>query len=297
MSLLSNLWETNRLVKELMRGGLSKSTVAAAKPFLRSKDRMVQGLEKGVANRVAKGKGAYLPKSLMSLAGGGGLTTAGQVHVIGNSPAHKMGAKLVGTLAGKGGGSIMNSRDFHAARAATAAHEGHEFSALGNLQKAVSKGRPFHGVAPSIHNNKLVGMHMSPAVLGHEMNDIRRLKVHGADMTSFEKSRRNTGEAGMIKRVTGKDYGQTSLTRRDIGKLGKMKPVSRRIGDMPTSAKKALAMQPAVIHGSVKAGQAFKDGMNRVQHKGLFDKFRRVLGGAKRYMRDMNDIKVNVHEM
>ena len=63
-------------------------------------------------------------------------------------------------------------------------------------------------------------------VLGHEMTNVKRLKVHGvpsASLSDWSATRKDTGEASLLKKITGKTYGEQGLTSRDMRKLRRAK--------------------------------------------------------------------------
>ncbi len=66
---------------------------------------------------------------------------------------------------------------------------------------------------------KQVGAHFNLAVLGRESSDVARLEMHGLDTSSMHHARKNiTGEKDLIKRISGKEYGQY-MSRKDIRRL------------------------------------------------------------------------------
>lgn len=91
--------------------------------------------------------------------------------------------------------------------------------------------------APASHYNNLnrgviidqfgnkTGQHSSLAVLGRESNDVRKLPLNEVK-TSRILMRTSTGEAKLLKDITGKRYGIDEFTPEDLEKLDTAKPNS-----------------------------------------------------------------------
>ena len=66
----------------------------------------------------------------------------------------------------------------------------------------------------------VIGRHVNLSVLGQESNDMRKLhKFHNSPETFIPGMRRDSGEAQLVERITGKRYGQDPITKLDLEKL------------------------------------------------------------------------------
>jgi hypothetical protein len=87
------------------------------------------------------------------------------------------------------------------------------------------KGAMQHGVGD------VVGGHFNLAVLGRESNDINLLNnLYGIKGNKFNQMRKMTGEDKLIKRITGKNYGEEYINKGNLRKLRNAK-YDFRVGD------------------------------------------------------------------
>ena len=276
-----NIMETNRLVSELMAGNLSDATRsriynaakaenAAAGPslniggkryggrkMLRSPEQMNAGMERGNQALIKKHNIADINldkyKSLKPLRKRYAAFMASKE--MGDRLKHARDTAIPGSPARKEGDAVL--KHFDPTKAGYLMHSPSDIAKMGGSKSLMSPVVRRHEIhefeAMKKHGNKdthwrtsgydVASNHAHPEVLAKEMNDVRRLKVHGVNLGKLRAVRKQSGEVRALKSITGKTYGAQDLSKPELRKVASMKPE-----DNPKYNKHSSFYQPKKIY-------------------------------------------------
>lgn len=85
------------------------------------------------------------------------------------------------------------------------------------------------------------GTHMNLGILGNEANDVRKANIINKSIASpLVNARNDSTEAGILKNITGKNYGEDKFTGKDINKLVKHR--GNKLIHLPTGSGMATVL-------------------------------------------------------
>lgn len=249
-----------RWVKEL--GGLSDEAVELLKRrgVPRSLEQIVDGMNEGTENILARSNASFAPSGPTAKAlSGGGYATETELPLpssYGNeprsvirtmdpdNPVQRFKSPLHTTFSGKDTRSLRDALGKrHEAYEAAAANNGQVMQGLVVRRPSEKTRAGADFIAGKLHSRKAktlanilheakrpVGTHNSLNVLGREANDVQRLDRVYPGTSRFVKTRKSTGESGLLERLTGKQYGKDQFSSKDLSRLTKAKGTPVRIG-------------------------------------------------------------------
>lgn len=220
VKLATNAFTRNFLDNKLSKNALNKIRKSG---ILRSENQIIDGINRGSQKLIGNNKiikdNLTTEQKLMALTNGGYYQKNNEIVTLSNSklkylsPLHK----------------FFNRSENKINDALAIRHEAYEYNEskkglIANIYKKRNT-KWYDKYNPDnikiIDNNESlqrVGLHNNLSVLGKESNDVKRFSIY-KDIDNLKDLRNNTGENILLKRITGKNYGDSFLSKKDLKKL------------------------------------------------------------------------------